>query len=210
MHDRGSMHKMCAFARYALSFGVLLLSTETLVVRAATKRPNVLMVVLDDVGWQDVGFHDDTFHTPHIDRLASEGIELTAFYASPECTPARSQLMTGRYNYKVSTTTAAAGSRHIRHHYNTITVMPSSSTVIPHLPGNKDGMKRTVKHHVLCYCTYTHIALPYCCCCCRLCCTHARVSPPSFSLLPSRWNLWSSVRTASSLIPAPRINRFVT
>lgn len=62
--------------------------------------PNVLMIVLDDVGWQDIGFHDDTFHTPHIDRLASEGIELTAFYASPECTPARSQLMTGRYNYK--------------------------------------------------------------------------------------------------------------
>lgn len=65
------------------------------------QQPNVLMVVLDDVGWQDVGFHDDSFHTPHINRLASEGIELMAFYASQECTPSRSQLMTGRYNYKV-------------------------------------------------------------------------------------------------------------
>ncbi|CAN0197140.1 unnamed protein product [Laminaria digitata] len=61
------------------------------------------MVVLDDVGWQDVGFHDSSsfFHTPHINRLASEGVELTAFYASQQCTPARSQLMTGRYKYKV-------------------------------------------------------------------------------------------------------------
>lgn len=64
-------------------------------------QPNILMVVLDDVGWQDVGFHDDSFHTPHINRLASEGVELMAFYASQECTPARSQLMTGRYNYRV-------------------------------------------------------------------------------------------------------------
>lgn len=97
MNGRGTRSYMRAFALYALSFGVFISS-----VRAATSTPNVLLVVLDDVGWQDVGFHDDNFHTPHIDKLASEGIELTSFYASPECTPARSQLMTGRYNYKVS------------------------------------------------------------------------------------------------------------
>lgn len=67
---------------------------------SSATKPNVLMVVLDDAGWQDVGFHDGSFHTPHMNLMASEGIELTAFYASPECTPARSQLMTGRYNYK--------------------------------------------------------------------------------------------------------------
>lgn len=77
------------------------LAAATTSTTSATTKPNVLMVVLDDVGWQDVGFHDDSFHTPHIDRLASEGIELTSFYASHACTPARSQLMTGRYNYKV-------------------------------------------------------------------------------------------------------------
>lgn len=63
-------------------------------------KPNIIMVVLDDVGWQDVGFHDDNFHTPNIDRLSSEGVELTSFYTSSMCTPARSQLMTGRYNFR--------------------------------------------------------------------------------------------------------------
>ena len=58
------------------------------------------MVLLDDVGWMDVGFHDNNFHTPNIDELVAEGIELTTFYTSPLCTPARSQLMTGIYNYK--------------------------------------------------------------------------------------------------------------
>lgn len=105
MNGRRTRNNMRAFALYTLSFGVIISSTETLV-RAATSTPNVLVVVLDDVGWQDVGFHDDNFHTPHIDKLVSEGIELTAFYASPECTPARSQLMTGRYNYKVSAAAA--------------------------------------------------------------------------------------------------------
>lgn len=64
-------------------------------------RPNVLMVVIDDMGWQDVGFHDPSFHTPELTKLASEGVELTSFYTSPSCTPSRSQLMTGRYNFRV-------------------------------------------------------------------------------------------------------------
>lgn len=64
-------------------------------------RPNVLVVVVDDLGWKDVGFHDPSFSTPNIDAMATEGIELSTFYTSATCTPSRAQLMTGRYAYRI-------------------------------------------------------------------------------------------------------------
>ncbi|CAM9985041.1 unnamed protein product [Discosporangium mesarthrocarpum] len=66
----------------------------------ATVQPNILLVVVDDLGYHDVGFHDPAFSTPNIDRMVSEGVELSSFYTSALCTPTRSQLMTGRYNHR--------------------------------------------------------------------------------------------------------------
>lgn len=59
--------------------------------------PNIVLIVADDLGWRDVSFHGAEFPTPHIDRIASEGIELDRFYAMPICTPTRAALVTGRY-----------------------------------------------------------------------------------------------------------------
>lgn len=67
----------------------------------ADTRPNVLVVVVDDLGWKDVGFHDDTFSTPHMDAMVAEGVELSTFYTAATCTPSRAQLMTGRYSYRI-------------------------------------------------------------------------------------------------------------
>ena len=64
-------------------------------------RPNVLVVVVDDMGWKDVGFHDPSFSTPNIDAMVAEGIELSTFYTAATCTPSRAQLMTGRYAYRI-------------------------------------------------------------------------------------------------------------
>jgi arylsulfatase A-like enzyme len=64
-------------------------------------RPNILTVVVDDLGWGDVGYHDDTMHTPIIDGLAKEGVTLERFYTSPTCTPSRTQFMTGMYNIRI-------------------------------------------------------------------------------------------------------------
>ena len=59
--------------------------------------PHILFVVVDDLGWSDVGFHGSKIQTPNIDMLASEGVVLDNYYVLPLCTPTRSALMTGRY-----------------------------------------------------------------------------------------------------------------
>ncbi|CAM9150156.1 unnamed protein product [Scytosiphon promiscuus] len=64
-------------------------------------RPNVLVVVVDDLGWKDVGFHEPTFSTPNLDVMVAEGVELSTFYTAPTCTPSRAQLMTGRYSFRM-------------------------------------------------------------------------------------------------------------
>ena len=60
-------------------------------------RPNIVIIVADDLGWADVSFHGLQIRTPHIDRLAREGVELDRFYVAPVCSPTRAGLMTGRY-----------------------------------------------------------------------------------------------------------------
>jgi arylsulfatase A-like enzyme len=60
-------------------------------------RPNILLVVADDLGWSDVGWHGGFAKTPHMDRLVREGVALDRHYVQPVCTPTRAALMTGRY-----------------------------------------------------------------------------------------------------------------
>lgn len=63
-------------------------------------RPNIVVIVADDLGWKDVGFHGSDIQTPHIDTLARDGARLEQFYAQPMCTPTRAALMTGRYPFR--------------------------------------------------------------------------------------------------------------
>lgn len=65
----------------------------------AEAPPNVLLIVSDDQGYADLGcFGSDEAITPHLDRLAADGVRLTNFYVSwPACTPSRGSLLTGRY-----------------------------------------------------------------------------------------------------------------
>ena len=59
--------------------------------------PNVLLIVADDLGWADVGYHGSPLRTPNIDRLARSGAELHQHYVAPVCSPTRCGLLTGRY-----------------------------------------------------------------------------------------------------------------
>ncbi len=82
------MH-LSAFAFYFLPVALRFVS--------CSKSPHVVLVVIDDLGWSDVGFQGSVIHTPNINRLAAEGVILENYYVQPLCTPTRSTLMTGRY-----------------------------------------------------------------------------------------------------------------
>lgn len=62
----------------------------------AESPPNVIVIVADDLGWNDVGFHGGDIETPALDKIASEGVVLDRFYTTPICSPTRAALMTGR------------------------------------------------------------------------------------------------------------------
>ena len=63
------------------------------------KKPNIIFILIDDLGWTDVGCYGSTFYeTPNIDRLASEGMRFTDAYAAcPVCSPTRASILTGKY-----------------------------------------------------------------------------------------------------------------
>lgn len=79
---------------FALLTGSILFAGRSF---AEAEKPNIVLIVADDMGWADVGFHGSPIATPNLDRLAREGMELKRFYVCPVCSPTRAGLMTGRY-----------------------------------------------------------------------------------------------------------------
>jgi arylsulfatase A-like enzyme len=68
---------------------------------APGRRPNLLVILTDDMGHGDLGVHGNpVIKTPNLDRLAGQSVRLTRFHVSPVCSPTRSSLLTGRYNYR--------------------------------------------------------------------------------------------------------------
>jgi arylsulfatase len=63
-------------------------------------RPNIVLVLADDMGFSDVGCYGSEIATPHIDRLAAEGVRFTQFYNTGRCCPTRASLLTGLYAHQ--------------------------------------------------------------------------------------------------------------
>ena len=78
-------------------------ATGCLRAEAASRKPNFVLIYIDDMGYGDIGPYGSTLNrTPHLDRMAAEGMKLTSFYAAPVCSASRAQLLTGCYAPRVS------------------------------------------------------------------------------------------------------------
>ncbi|WP_420321194.1 sulfatase-like hydrolase/transferase [Flagellimonas sp.] len=65
------------------------------------QRPNIILIMADDLGYETLGVYgSDSYKTPHLDKLANEGMRFEHCYSTPLCTPSRVQLMTGKYNFR--------------------------------------------------------------------------------------------------------------
>ena len=81
---------------YLTKGGLLTLAILLSAWASANERPNIIVMVADDLGWADVGYHGGPIDTPSLDRLAAEGVQLDRFYTTPICSPTRAALMTAR------------------------------------------------------------------------------------------------------------------
>ncbi len=80
-------------------FVAVLLSLAAQPAMAQETRPNILLVMADDMGWTDIGSFGGEIDTPNLDALAAEGLKFTDFHVSVSCSPTRSMLLTGTDNH---------------------------------------------------------------------------------------------------------------
>ena len=87
------------------------------------KKPNIILIMADDLGYGDVGFNGNTIiKTPHMDRMAASGMKFTNFYSGgPVCSPTRGTCLTGRHYYRYGIFSANIGH------------LPTEEVVLPEL-----------------------------------------------------------------------------
>ena len=107
MNRRRFLH-LATLAGCEVLFGCM---TKTGYATAKTPSPNILCILIDDMGWKDIGCAGSTYYnTPHIDKLASEGMRfLNAYSAAPVCTPSRGAIFSGKCPARTQLTTVFNG-----------------------------------------------------------------------------------------------------
>ncbi len=101
--DRRTFLKRASIGALLLGLGIILtisgLFTGTGVAAQQNKRPNILLIVADDMGYSDLGSYGGEINTPVLDKLAQKGVRYTDFYVSPTCSVTRSMLLSGTDNH---------------------------------------------------------------------------------------------------------------
>src|SRR5688572_27560199 len=72
-----------------------------LAVQQQARRPNILLIVADDLGYSDLGCYGGEIDTPNLDALASNGVRFAQFYSTARCCPSRASILTGQYPHRV-------------------------------------------------------------------------------------------------------------
>lgn len=92
---------ICASKYLLLSLaGVCLNTAAQSAKNGSPKKPNILVILSDDIGFSDIGCYGSEIHTPNIDRLGYQGIRFTHFYNTARCSPSRASLLTGVYPHQ--------------------------------------------------------------------------------------------------------------
>lgn len=119
----------------AVLLGLVVLATAQWSWAAAS--PNFVLMVMDDMGWGDLGIlGQPSKETPHLDRMASEGMLLTDFYAAnPVCSPSRAALLTGRLPIRNGFYTSNNHSRNAYVSPNAVGGVPDEELLIPEILG---------------------------------------------------------------------------
>src|SRR6201993_1318762 len=73
--------------------------------KAQAKKPNIVFILVDNIGWGNFGVYGGTVPTPRIDKLASEGIRFKNYNGEVQCTPSRAAILTGRHPVRSGTYT---------------------------------------------------------------------------------------------------------
>ena len=83
-----------------LRSALVVIVVATAPVPIAQTRPNVVVILVDDMGWSDIGPYGSEISTPNLDALAARGLRVTQFYSTPRCSPTRASLLTGLYPHQ--------------------------------------------------------------------------------------------------------------
>lgn len=97
MARRDGVPRLCAPYRPPRCLPCCLLLCLLQLAAARPPAPHLVLVLADDLGWGDVGWHGSAIRTPQLDALGAGGVRLERYYTQPLCTPSRSQLLSGRY-----------------------------------------------------------------------------------------------------------------
>ena len=84
--------------QFSIKSLLVILIEVSLAVISHSKKPHIVFILADDLGFNDIGYHNSKIKTEVLDELAHEGVRLENYYVQPICTPTRAQLLTGRYD----------------------------------------------------------------------------------------------------------------
>lgn len=89
-----------ALPRPVVAWFGLVAASSTLALAQPAPRPNIVLVMSDDMGWSDLGCYVGEIPTPNLDALAAHGLRFTNFYNTARCSPTRAALLTGLYQHQ--------------------------------------------------------------------------------------------------------------